>query len=114
MLARLEIHLRETWAGGVGVKEEVRLAKVLIVAVVVTFIFVGRPLPSMYPVQELVTFLLGIAMLLVLILAIVVGLLLSWRGIKVVLVHLKTATTRVASVRARPLRAGEATHRAGP
>ena len=94
-------------------KEEAKLSKALIVAVVATFIFVGRPYPSLYPVQEMVTVLLGIALLLVLILAIVVGLLLSWQGIKVVLLHLRTTATRFASVRTRPLRAGEATHRAG-
>ena len=93
-------------------KEEVRLSKVLIIAVVLTFIFVGRPQPSMYPVQELVTVLLGIGMLLILVLAIVVGLVLSWQGIKAVLFHLRTTATRVASVHARPLPAGEATHRA--
>jgi glucose-6-phosphate-specific signal transduction histidine kinase len=94
-----------------GVKENGRLSNALCVAIVATFILVGRPRLSLYSVQELVTFLLGIAILLILLSAIVIAFFFSWQGAKLGLFRLKAVFSRIASVRARPIRAGQAIQR---
>jgi len=81
------------------------------IAVVLTFIFLGRPRWSFYPVQELLIFLLGIAILLASLAIIVNAVLLLWQGIKLARVRLKAVFGRTARGHERQLHTGPAIHR---
>ena len=73
------------------------------VLVTLILIFAARARWSPYVVEEALTILLGIAVLLVLVLFLLIAFVLLWHGATFVFLRLKGIVGRVISVRNRPL-----------
>lgn len=75
----------------------------LMVLVTLILILAEQPRLTLYSVEEALTVLLGIAVLLLLILLPLIAFLLLWQGVAFVFLRLKGIADRVTSVRDRPL-----------